>query len=265
MLQYPNLVVQVLLLCLLLDDDNPRRGQDGGEGLQEACAGVIQELALFGPGADVLRSHSGVLAALRRLTDVGTKISKECAAAALFELEQDQRSNDDDGSGTGLTMEHEKPQPHVMASYNWDHQDVILRVVVWLQDHGYLVWVDTEQMKGSTVDTMALAVEGSEVVLIGMSRQYKESSNCRMEAQYVLQKKKALIPLKLVDGYEADGWLGLMLGTSMWYALYGDTITSGSVFENRMAALSREIGSRGRADAVVVAHRPASDVEPEAV
>eukprot|EP01045_Picozoa_sp_COSAG04_P062478 COSAG04_NODE_32656_length_199_cov_2196.590000_1_plen_26_part_10 len=26
-----------------------------------------------------------------------------------------------------------------MMSYNWDHQDVILRVVAWLQTHGYLV------------------------------------------------------------------------------------------------------------------------------
>eukprot|EP01046_Picozoa_sp_COSAG06_P122583 COSAG06_NODE_70305_length_192_cov_314.774194_1_plen_28_part_10 len=28
------------------------------------------------------------------------------------------------------------------------------------------------------------------MVLIGVSRAYKESSNCRMEAQYALQKKK---------------------------------------------------------------------------
>ena len=76
-------------------------------------------------------------------------------------------------------------------------------------------------MKGATVDTMALAVEGSAVVLIGVSRAYKESSNCRMEAQYALQKKKPLVPLMLMQGYEADGWLGLLLGTSMWYALYG--------------------------------------------
>eukprot|EP01046_Picozoa_sp_COSAG06_P120831 COSAG06_NODE_68260_length_234_cov_1.874074_2_plen_27_part_01 len=27
-----------------------------------------------------------------------------------------------------------------MASYNWDHQEVILRVVSSLQDRGYLVW-----------------------------------------------------------------------------------------------------------------------------
>eukprot|EP01043_Picozoa_sp_COSAG02_P089519 COSAG02_NODE_26485_length_631_cov_14161.900376_1_plen_210_part_11 len=98
---------------------------------------------------------------------------------------------------------------------------------------------------------MALAVEGSAVVLIGVSRAYKESSNCRMEAQYAFQKKKAIVPLKLTDGYEADGWLGLLLGTSMWYGFYGDTLSSGTAFESRMDALSREIGSRGRADAIV--------------
>ena len=152
-----------------------------------------------------------------------------------------------------------------MVSYNWDHQHVILRVVAWLQAHGYLVWVDTEQMKGSTVDTMALAVEGSEVMLIGVSRAYKESSNCRMEAQYGLQKKKAMIPLMMQEGYEADGWLGLLLGTSLWYALYGPTLSSESSFEDRMSALSREIGPRGRADAVVadaVAIPPSTDETP---
>jgi hypothetical protein len=153
-----------------------------------------------------------------------------------------------------------------MASYNWDHQDVILRVVASLQDRGYLVWVDTEQMKGATVDTMALAVEGSELMLIGMSRAYKESSNCRMEAQYALQKKKPLIPLKLVEGYEADGWLGLLLGTSMWYGFYGDTLTAGdSAFDSRMNSLCREIGSRGRVDKVpsVAARNASLQPEPE--
>ena len=28
----------------------------------------------------------------------------------------------------------------------------------------------------------------------------------------------SLIPLKLTQGYEADGWLGLLLGTLLWYA-----------------------------------------------
>jgi len=83
-----------------------------------------------------------------------------------------------------------------------------------------------------------------------------------MEAQYALQKKKALVPLMMTEGYEADGWLGLLLGTSMWYGFYGETLSSGSAFESRMDALCREIGSRGRADAVVAA--AVLDVDPKA-
>merc|ERR1711969_537416 len=249
MLQHDTLL-DSLVAGLLLDDDNPRRGQDGADALQEACAGVLHELALYGPGATAMRGHKPTMDALRVLSEKGTKEPRERAAGALFELDEDTRS-----AKTTQASDAEpgssKPPPHIMVSYNWDHQHVILRVVVWLQAHGYLVWVDTEQMKGSTVDTMALAVEGSEVMLIGVSRAYKESSNCRMEAQYGLQKKKALIPLKLVQGYEADGWLGLLLGTSLWYAMYGEALSSESAFDHRMSALSRELGARGRADAVV--------------
>jgi hypothetical protein len=79
-----------------------------------------------------------------------------------------------------------------------------------------------------------------------------------MEAQYALQKKKPLIPLMLVEGYEADGWLGLLLGTSMWYGFYGETLSSASGFDGRMDALCREIGSRGRADAVGVGREVSS-------
>eukprot|EP01046_Picozoa_sp_COSAG06_P061212 COSAG06_NODE_13330_length_1267_cov_2.488014_2_plen_182_part_01 len=52
----------------------------------------------------------------------------------------------------------------------------------------------------------------------------------------------------MTQGYEADGWLGLLLGTSMWYGFYGETLQSESAFSNKMDALSREIGSRGKAD-----------------
>eukprot|EP01045_Picozoa_sp_COSAG04_P003348 COSAG04_NODE_135_length_23774_cov_40.993918_11_plen_2893_part_00 len=261
MLQHDKLL-DSLLTGLLLDDDNPRRGQDGADALQEACAGVLHELALHGPGATVLREHSSTMDALHALAESGTKESRERAAGALFELDEETRATKTTKAGDAEPGAS-KPPPHIMVSYNWDHQHVILRVVAWLQAHGYLVWVDTEQMKGSTVDAMALAVEGSEVMLIGVCRPYKESSNCRMEAQYGLQKKKAMIPLMMQEGYEADGWLGLLLGTSLWYALYGATLESESAFEDRMSALSREIGSRGRADAVVKGETPESCPESD--
>ena len=55
----------------------------------------------------------------------------------------------------------------------------------------------------------------------------------------------------LTEGCEADGWLGLLLGTSMWYGFYGEMLSSTSGFEGRIDALCREIGGRGRADASV--------------
>lgn len=64
-----------------------------------------------------------------------------------------------------------------------------------------------------------------------------------------MQKKKPFIPLMMEEGYEADGWLGMLLGTSLWYAFYGASVSSESAFESRMSLLRREIGDRGRADA----------------
>eukprot|EP01045_Picozoa_sp_COSAG04_P027768 COSAG04_NODE_4136_length_2276_cov_18.885622_1_plen_226_part_10 len=52
MLQHDKLLDKLLgivIAGLVLDDDNPRRGQDGADALQEMCAGVLHELALYGP------------------------------------------------------------------------------------------------------------------------------------------------------------------------------------------------------------------------
>ena len=48
-----------------------------------------------------------------------------------------------------------------------------------LDSEGYDVWIDLEQMGGSTLEAMASAVENAAVVLICYSRKYKESVNTR--------------------------------------------------------------------------------------
>ena len=82
-------------------------------------------------------------------------------------------------------------------------------------------------------------------MLYGVSLAYKESSNCRLEANYAHQQELDMIPLQMtqgtilschlpsfqsfvlhfwcdrfplhvvVTGYSAKGWLGLILGTRM--------------------------------------------------
>eukprot|EP01052_Picozoa_sp_SAG31_P043263 SAG31_NODE_7152_length_1773_cov_1.124851_1_plen_103_part_10 len=97
-----------------------------------------------------------------------------------------------------------------MMSYCWAQQLIVKRVFSALVQRGYRMWIDIEQMKGSTVDSMALAVENAAMVLIGVSRGYKESANCRLEANYALQREVPTIPLMLVNPseYQPDGWLG---------------------------------------------------------
>ena len=51
MLQHDKLL-DTLVAGLLLDDDNPRRGQDGADAIQEMCAGALHELAGRVVGSD---------------------------------------------------------------------------------------------------------------------------------------------------------------------------------------------------------------------
>ena len=50
--------------------------------------------------------------------------------------------------------------PHVMFSYNWDHQELVLEVVELLKSKGVDVWVDVQgssclgKMAGSTDEMM---------------------------------------------------------------------------------------------------------------
>ena len=54
--------------------------------------------------------------------------------------------------------------------------DLILK---HLQESGFNVWIDVEQMGGSTLEAMASAVENASVVLICASERYKQSPNAR--------------------------------------------------------------------------------------
>lgn len=71
--------------------------------------------------------------------------------------------------------------------------------------------------------------------------------------------------LLLREGYEADGWLGLLLGTSLWYGLFGQTLEPGP-FERKMDDLARELGPRGRlkiVDAAVEKLKVQIELPPE--
>eukprot|EP01043_Picozoa_sp_COSAG02_P063924 COSAG02_NODE_9196_length_2292_cov_1.844961_1_plen_727_part_01 len=247
--------IDALVAGLLVEESNPRRTQEGGEELQATCAMVLQNLALSDVGKVALRSHAGTMDGLRRLSSkedsVGmTAEARQYASGALFELDEltrrrqrpTQSSTDGDGAETTSVVVE-----HVMLSYNWDHQSVIKRVNSALQARGYAVWIDIEKMQGSTVEVMSAAVEDAAVMCYGISQAYKESANCRLEAQYAYQRQKEMIPLMMEEGYRADGWLGMLLGVHLWYAFCGSVLASEASFEGKMEELCRELGEKGKA------------------
>jgi hypothetical protein len=63
-----------------------------------------------------------------------------------------------------------------------------------------------ENVAQQVMDAMSEAVEHSEVILFGVSLLYKESSNCRLEANYGMQEEKDMIPLMMQEDYKPKGW-----------------------------------------------------------
>ena len=95
---------------------------------------------------------------------------------------------------------------HVFISYNAGSRKTCLQIKTFLESLGHKVWIDTEDIHGSSIDAMAKGIEASWCVLICMSSKYKESNNCRSEAEYVMQIKKPFIPLIMEKSYKPDGW-----------------------------------------------------------
>ena len=68
---------------------------------------------------------------------------------------------------------------------------LVERLVRSLQARGYLVWFDVDMMKGSTIDAMSEAIDNADALLYGVSEQYKESGNCRLEVSHHLTNTRS--------------------------------------------------------------------------
>jgi hypothetical protein len=101
-------------------------------------------------------------------------------------------------------------------------------------------------MTGNTLDAMAEGVGKAAVVLIFVTRPYKESANCRLEGSYAQDLRKPIIPVILESGYRMDGswgWLGLIVAGKLYHDFSGP-----EEFSARMNALLDEIRKVGVAE-----------------
>ena len=197
-----------------------------------SAARALWMLAFNDNNKKAIRQEKGALETLRQLQHSDDQKVQKAAAGTLWELE---------GKTARESNKTETTGNHVMISYQWDSQDVLIEVKNRLQASGYRVWMDLEQMEGSTLEAMAKAVENASVVLVCVSQRYKESPNCRSEAEYAYQLKKDIIPLMMQRNYKADGWLGMLVGTKLWI-----DFQSKHAIEAGARKLIKELGGRGR-------------------
>ncbi|XP_078697350.1 uncharacterized protein LOC144925267 [Branchiostoma floridae x Branchiostoma belcheri] len=201
---------------------------------------AISQLAFHPRNREKIRS---VITQLQELKKSGNPDITKAASGALWQLGD---------------AESWKQKDHVMLSYQWDHQQIVKQIKTVLESNGYKVWMDIEQMGGSTFDAMAKAVEGAAVVLICMSRKYKDSYNCRLECEYAGTTRTPIIPLKMEGNYKPDGWLGILSGANMYYNFDSD-----ESFKDVMDKLIKEIGDRGKGHTAPVTEVDTVTPKPE--
>ena len=119
-----------------------------------------------------------------------------------------------------LSSEDVKPavkEEHIMISYNTGSRELCLRIKAELEKLNMKVWIDVSEIHGSSLDSMANAVENARCVLMCVTEKYRQSLNCQAEAQYAFRLNKIIIPLIMQPGYhKVSGWLGFIIGDKIF-------------------------------------------------
>jgi len=196
------------------------------------AAGALWNLAFDEVVREQILQEPGLIEALEEARRLGSENTKMKARGALWMIQPPAEDNAKSGesgatAAAGLSQEDmqklgaiENAKAQVMLSYEWHHQAQVVQLKEELNARGFNVWMDVDRMMGSTLEAMAAAIESSDAIIMCVSRRYKESQACRTEAEYAYTRKKCLIPVMFEKGYKPDGWLGILVGSKLYYNMF---------------------------------------------
>jgi hypothetical protein len=182
----------------------------GSDGEREYALVLLNQLCFDERIAKDILYNSILLAKITELS-ADKSHTQKASKGILWLINKDKET-----SPKNLDKKKEKNEAHVMISYNTKSRETCLQVKKFLEAQGHRVWIDVENIGGSSLEAMANAVENCKAFLMCMTEKYKQSSNCRAEAEYAFQCGKPIIPLVMQKGYKADGWLGIILGSKIF-------------------------------------------------
>ncbi|CAF4309767.1 unnamed protein product, partial [Adineta steineri] len=142
----------------------------------------------------------------------------------------------------------------IMISYSHKEKVLCKQLYDELTKNGYRVWIDFDQMHGNVMDAMAQAIDRSEIIIICMSEQYRQSNFCRAEAHYAFQRQRRIVPVLMQKHYKPDGWLLFLVGQ----LLYVDFTKY--EFVRAMEMLSKELKAIHIPDINITPVQPKQDI-----
>ena len=187
-------------------------------------AGALWNLAFDEEIKTAIQNEPGALDALEEARRLGSENTKMKARGALWMIEDKKQETDhvlseeDMAKLSGGAVDGAKAQ--VMLSYEWRTQQQVMLLKEELMEQGFTVWMDVDRMMGSTLEAMAAAIEQSDAIIMCVTHRYKESQACRTEAEYAYTRKKPLIPVMFEKSYKPDGWLGIIMGSKLYYNMH---------------------------------------------
>ncbi|CAF2714812.1 unnamed protein product [Rotaria sp. Silwood2] len=95
----------------------------------------------------------------------------------------------------------------IMISYSHEDKSICTQLYHELIQNNFNVWIDLNDKHHNIMDTMVQAVEQSSIIIMCISRQYKQSNYCRAEAQYAFKRQLNIIPILIDNYYKPDGWI----------------------------------------------------------
>ncbi|XP_012945637.1 uncharacterized protein LOC101859901, partial [Aplysia californica] len=186
---------------------------------QRSSAECVWMLGFHEDAKPIMLRNSDLVQALTNLQSAPEAAVRKNVQGALWLLTGDRQQDRSSRRRSRLSLSAEDQDdgvPYIFLSYSWSEQELAKRLKEAMTEAGFKMWIDVEQMGGSTLQTMAEALEGAGLVLICGSERYQESPNCRLEAEYTFTLKKPFIPIKLQRNFEPSSWLGAMFGAKMY-------------------------------------------------
>ncbi|CAF3831953.1 unnamed protein product [Rotaria sp. Silwood1] len=173
---------------------------------------ILLALSFNNDASSALRQNINFISRIRNLvnsTNSEKSNLQRAAEALLWKLEKE-------AEVVANSTNSKSYKYDIMISYSHSDRQLCYQIYERLVQDGFNVWIDRDNMYGTTMIDVAEAIENSEFVLICMSDTYKQSVYCQSEAHYAFERRCHLIPIIMKPYYKPDGWLGIMVSGKIY-------------------------------------------------